>query len=166
MMNYLTDFRDYFWLRKSKPLVSGKVPIYLRLERRGKRKDISTRLACWESDWNGESKLLNPDAPDSKSINAALNNWRLIVHRSHENLKKYRRITLEEVRKEIFREEYQYGLVEFFVRRIKDLMALEGKGYRKTTIANYKACRKHLSCFISTKWHRDDIGLRLIDAFF
>lgn len=165
-MNYLTDFKDYFWLRKSKPLVSGKVPIYLRIERRGQRKDISTRLACWEFDWDYDQKCLYPHASESLSINSDLNQWRLIVHQCLQKLSENPRVSLEEVHREIFKKERSSGTLEFVDNRIMELQDLEGNGYRHSTIANYKACRRHIAEFLRYKSQNADYPLRLVDTFF
>ena len=83
---YFTDYQLLFFQRTSKPYKNGLCPIYLRIQYQGKRKSLSTRLACRIEDWDEKNRRLNSESRLAKYVNNDLDQWEKRVRECFDHL--------------------------------------------------------------------------------
>ncbi len=168
---YFTDYQVFFLHRISKPYKNGQAPIYLRIQYRGKRKSLSTRLSCFPEDWNKKTGRLKEESRLAKYVNVDLNQWERKVKECFDYLQSNQpSFELNDVHDLLINGRKDPGIIEVFEERLEEMKQLVGRGYRKATLTNYKSCKKHLKAFLKKDLEREDIKIKqvggpFIDAF-
>ena len=164
---YFIDYQLFFFQRTSKPYKNGLCPIYLRIQYKGKRKSLSTRLACSPKDWDEKSRRLNQSSRLAKYLNADLDNWEKRVKECFDHLQATQpSFDLEDVQSLLIHGKKDPGMLEVFDERIDEMAQLIDRGYSKATLTNYKTCRKHLKEYIGDKLSRTEIKIRQVGGPF
>ena len=159
----LRDFQSYFFLRSSKMRKNGDAPIYLRIEAKGKRKDISTKLTCPPRKWNSEMKMVIGRDSYARQVNQELMEWNQRLHEVVEHLFQLKKeLELDEIRDQLLGQSVTETLQDYIEKRIAEMGNYVGHGYQQSTLTNYKSTLKHIVDFEKTT----PISLKRVDYKF
>jgi len=81
-----SNYKEIFYIRKSKSNVHGKFPIFQRITIEGKRIDISTSKYIEISKWSTESNRIKGNSEDARLINAHLDKMSLKIQEIEKKL--------------------------------------------------------------------------------
>lgn len=159
-----TDFQHYLFARTSKPLQSGKTPIYLRIHSKSTRCDISTGVSCWKEHWNNDFKRIKGGINDQDQ-NAILEKWETKAKQAIKALSQEEDyFTVEDVRDHIHGKRKVDSLLEFYKLRKEELT--HDIDYSPNTLKVYTSTLNHLTEFLKKKYKRSDFPLNRIDYSF
>ena len=159
-----TDFQHYLFARTSKPLKSGKVPIYLRIQCKSNRSDISTGVSCLNKHWNNDFKRIKGELNDEE-LNTILEQWENKARQAIKALSDEEDYyTVEDVRDHIHGKRKVTSLLEFYNLRKDELT--HDIDYSPNTLKVYQSTLKHLKAYLKKKYRRSDFPLNRIDYSF
>ena len=164
----LGDFKAYFYIKTKKGNAKNDAlqPVYLRIEKNRKRKELSTNVFGPKELWNSTHKRFDGKQPVVTRANKALDIWDHKIETVYARLVRSKGdIELLEFYKHLSGKFQVPMLLQTFTNRIAVIEELIGVKYTASTITTYKVARKHLKGFLK-KIGKEDIALRDITSGF
>lgn len=157
-----------FFLKRSKKLRNGLVPVYARITVNGERTQFSCQIEVEESQWDSSNGCVKGNTKAAKNINEQLEIIRMNI-RQH-------KVALEEkgeiISSTSLHDHYK-GLdndrkmvLELFKEHNEKLLPLIGKGYSNETLKRFETCYRHVQNFIKAKYKKNDMDVNDITPRF
>jgi len=159
-----------FYIKRSKMIADGTVPVYLRITIDSERVEISSKRYVNPGKWNANGQKLNGTSEEVRALNTYLKTLEHQVYEIHRDMiEKKLPLTAANLKNILFRKdtvETNKMLVPIFEEHNLQIAALVGKEYAKGTLDRYQTSLKHTKEFIKWKYKVDDIDIRGIDHEF
>ncbi len=157
-----------FYPKKRDSDTDGKVTIYCRVTVNSKRAEFSLRRTVEEQRWDSHSGRLRGTTMEVSKFNRFLDNVKNRLFEIYDSLLKERKDVSATIVKNTYlgKEGKEYMVLEIFQEHNDEIESLLGKGFTKGTLQRYKAAYKHVSAYIQTNYHRNDIPVRRVDHKF
>lgn len=157
-----------FYLKNSKKLANGEVPIYLRITVDGVRAEHSIQRTINPENWNGKGGRATGNKERFKTLNVFLDTIRTKIYEQQKKLlEKNELITAEGLKNGYLGiSEKKQTLIELFEYHNKQMQALVGKDYAEGTATRYKTVAKHVQAFIEKNYKTSDIFLSQLNHKF
>lgn len=161
-------FTLLFYAKKSKMLLNGTVPIYLRITIDGKRTEFTVKRNVDPQKWDGRTQKAIGTTEDIRSLNAYLKTIEQQVYDTHHLMMKDRvEITAAGLRaKMIGKEDKGRMLVPIFQDHNKKVKQLIGNEFSANTLKRYETSLRHTIEFLEWKFSVSDIDIRKVDHAF
>jgi integrase len=161
-------FSVLFFIRKSRTLKNGMIPIYIRITVKGERAEVSANMFVESDSWDTGRGKLKPSAKNASAQNQYLDNLKFKVQ-EHKRLllERGKPLTALNLKNSYlgFTEENR-GILEIFDVHNKRCKELSGIDFAPGTVERYETARKHVAQFISQKFKRKDLPLTEINHLF
>lgn len=158
-----------FLIRKSRPRLDGKAPVYLRFTMDGRRVELSTGIFASKEEWDEVGQKFRGNTSSAQVINAKLNKIRTEIYDIYNQLKsggdefdvvsiknKFLKIDLKK----------DVGILEVFDYYLETMLAKLQRGYSIETYKHYKSSRNRVAEFIKYRIKKKDYSLDKIDYKF
>ena len=167
MSPHMNHYNLIFYAKKTKsnPELSA---IYLRITVRGKRSEISTGQTIPTASWCSKSGKLKGNGQQAKAINSLLDNYKLKVFSSYNELIfANKEVTAETLKNKFLGiDEKAITLVEVFKEHNKMVFSLIGKSYSFGTWKRYETSLNHTIEFMKWKYNVSDMEVKNIKPEF
>lgn len=163
----MNNYSLLFYTKKSKNK-SEFSTIYLRITIKGRRSEISTKQTVLTSLWCSESGKLKGNSQQAKAINLLLDNYKLKVFSSYNELIfANKEVTAETLKNKFLGiDEKAITLVEVFKEHNKMVFSLIGKSYSFGTWKRYETSLNHTIEFMKWKYNVSDMEVKNIKPEF
>lgn len=163
----MNNYSLLFYTKKSKNK-SEFSTIYLRITIKGRRSEISTKQTVLTSLWCSESGKLKGNSQQAKAINSLLDNYKLKVFSSYNELIfANKEVTAETLKNKFLGiDEKAITLVEVFKEHNKMVFSLIGKSYSFGTWKRYETSLNHTIEFMKWKSNVSDMEVKNIKPEF
>ncbi|MEJ7770038.1 MAG: phage integrase SAM-like domain-containing protein [Chitinophagaceae bacterium] len=157
-----------FFIRKSKKLLNGTVPIYIRITIAESRFEIATKRYIEPKKWNPAAQKVTGSSEEIKTTNAYLKSLEQEIYAAHQTLAHQgRMVTVEELKSELTGKRGNSKLViEIFREHNERINALVGQEYAPGTLQRYQTSLKHTVNFLKWKYNVSDISITEINHEF
>ncbi len=157
-----------FCPKKLKSDTDGKAMIYARITINGKRSEFSLGRRVEEHRWDSRGGKLRGTTLEVSNFNRFLDNVKNRLYDIYDALLKDKEDISATIIKNIYlgKAGKEYMVLEIFQEHNNEIESLLGKGFTKGTLQRYKAAYKHVSAYIQTNYHRNDIPVRRVDHKF
>ena len=163
----MNNYSLLFYTKKSKNK-SEFSTIYLRITIKGRRSEISTKQTVLTSLWCSKSGKLKGNSQQAKAINSLLDNYKLKVFSSYNELIfANKEVTAETLKNKFLGiDEKAITLVEVFKEHNKMVFSLIGKSYSFGTWKRYETSLNHTIEFMKWKYNISDMEVKNIKPEF
>ena len=163
----MNNYSLLFYTKKSKNK-SEFSTIYLRITIKGRRSEISTKQTVLTSLWCSESGKLKGNGQQAKAINSLLDNYKLKVFSSYNELIfANKEVTAETLKNKFLGiDEKAITIVEVFKDHNKMVFSLIGKSYSFGTWKRYETSLNHTIEFMKWKYNVSDMEVKNIKPEF
>lgn len=159
-----------FYVKRSKMIADGTVPVYLRVTIDGERIEISSKRYVNPDKWNANAQKLNGSSEDVRTMNAYLKTLEHQVYETHRKMMEDKLpLTAGNLKNVLLKKDTVSNdrmLVPIFEEHNRRIEALVGKEYAKGTLDRYQTSLKHTKEFINWKYKVNDIDIRGVDHEF
>ncbi|NIJ55173.1 site-specific integrase [Dyadobacter arcticus] len=158
-------FNLLFYLKKPKNYLNGKMPIYLRITTDGGRFELAAKRDCEPEKWNPASGRMASTKPDVRSANAYLDTLQTKVYEAHRKLiDSGREVSAESIKNVLLGiDDRPKMIMEIFYEHNKEMFALIGKDFTKSTYNRYEAAFRNVKEFLLFKYKASDVSLDKLD---
>jgi len=159
-----------FYIKRTKPLKSGEVPIYLKIKVDDTLEELATLRNIFPEKWSIAKNGAAGTSKEAKELNANLQHVRDCLNEHVKMLKeKDREITARTIKNSylgIINDEKK--IVELFQEHNKaiKLLSLKNKDFAPATVQRYETCLLHLSNFIKEKYKVNDMPIKKMNQDF
>ena len=163
----MNNYSLLFYTKKSKNK-SEFSTIYLRITIKGRRSEISTKQTIPTASWCSKSGKLKGNGQQAKAINSLLDNYKLKVFSSYNELIfANKEVTAETLKNKFLGiDEKAITLVEVFKEHNKMVFSLIGKSYSFGTWKRYETSLNHTIEFMKWKYNISDMEVKNIKPEF
>ncbi len=159
-----------FYVKRSKMIGNGTVPVYLRITVDGERIEISSKRYVNPDKWNANAQKLNGTGEEVRSLNNYLKTLEHQVYEIHRHLiEKKLPLTAVNLKNALLKKDEVAGckmLIPIFKEHNRQVAALIGTEYAKGTADRYETSLKHTQAFLKWKYKVDDINIEGINHEF
>jgi hypothetical protein len=161
-------FNILFYLRRSKLLKDGTVPIFMRITINGKRWDSSLQLGVDLSNWDMKKERTIGNDEGSDTINNKIESLKFRLHRIKTNIEEEgKTMTIGLVKtKFLGQEKLQRTIIQLFESHNDECKKKVGVKITKATHVKYVTCLKHTQAFLRKVYKVDDLLISEIDKEF
>ncbi|HTB99466.1 MAG TPA: site-specific integrase [Ferruginibacter sp.] len=161
-------FTLLFYAKKSKMLLNGMAPIYLRITIDSMRTEFTVKRNVDPEKWDGRTQKAIGNTEDIRSLNAYLKTVEQQVYDAHHLMMKDREeITAASLRaRMIGKEEKVRMLVPIIQDHNKKVKQLVGNEFSPNTLKRYETSLRHTIEFLKWKFNTSDIDIRKVDHAF
>jgi len=159
-----------FYVKRSKMIGNGTVPVYLRVTVDGERIEISSKRYVNPDKWNANGQKLSGTGEEVRSLNNYLKTLEHQVYEIHRHLiEKKLPLTAVNLKNALLKKddvERCKMLIPIFKEHNRQVTALIGTEYAKGTADRYETSLKHTQAFLKWKYKVDDINIEGINHEF
>ena len=159
-----------FYVKRSKMIGNGTVPVYLRVTVDGERIEISSKRYVNPDKWNANGQKLNGTGEEVRSLNNYLKTLEHQVYEIHRHLiEKKLPLTAVNLKNVLLKKDDVATckmLIPIFKEHNRQVSALIGTEYAKGTADRYETSLKHTQAFLKWKYKVDDINIEGINHEF
>ncbi len=163
-----SNYKEIFYVRKSKSNPQGKFPIFQRITIDCQRIDLSTSKYIEIAKWSAESYRAKGNSEEARSINAHLDKMSLRTQELEKKLfLKELDFSFENFKNELFdKKPKNRTIVPIFKDHNTKIKELVGQEYAPGTLERYETSLKHTIDFLQWKFNVSDIDITKIDHSF
>jgi site-specific recombinase XerD len=159
-----------FYVKRSKMIGNGTVPVYLRVTVDGERIEISSKRYVNPDKWNANGQKLNGTGEEVRSLNNYLKTLEHQVYDIHRHLiEKKLPLTAVNLKNVLLKKDDVTTckmLIPIFKEHNRQVAALIGTEYAQGTADRYETSLKHTQAFLKWKYKVDDINIEGINHEF
>jgi site-specific recombinase XerD len=158
----------YLYLRKSRPDIEGRLPIYIRIKLNYAIMEYPTGQTISAGHWDARKQKATK-AKDANNINGVLTNIKADINQAISNLQISRtEVTLDNLRKLLKGEAVteQHTLIKVSQEHNDNFQKQIGKKYSAGSYKNYKTTLKYLIDFVPEYSGKKDIPLKAVNYKF
>ena len=164
------SFNLLFYVKRSKTIIDGTAPVYLRITIDGERIEISSKRYINPDKWNTNGQKLNGSCEDVRTLNAYFKTLEHEVYEAHRSMiERKLPLTALNLKNILLNKEQVLDnrmLVPIFEEHNSQIKALLGKEYAKGTYDRYETSLKHTKDFLGWKYGVSDIDIKGVNHEF
>lgn len=163
-----STFSVLFYVKRSKPLKNGDVPVYLRITVNSKGAEISLKRSINPKLWDTTRNKAKGNSDEANQLNDYLNSVRGQIYDHHKQMQESGRTITAKMLRNAFLGlgEKQWTLKELFTEHNKNMAMLVGKEYSPLTLQRFDAALKHICTYLKTNYHNEDLPLTEVNNKF
>jgi len=162
-----STFRVLFYVKKDKQKANGNYPIMCRITVDGEASRFNTKVDVKPENWNAKTGKAFGRSPEITRVNKLLDEINASLHRIYHETQRQEQVTAEKMKNCFLGiTEKHDTILELFQKHNEDVKSLIGISKSAATYQKYEVTRKHITNFISSKYHVSDIALKSINNMF
>ena len=161
-------FSVIFFIRKTRADKYGMAPIFLRITVNSQRSEISVRRKVNPANWNASAGKIKGCTRLVNEINEYLDEIRHKIYRIHSKMvAKGKPLDVGTIRdKFLGTDKKEKSLLALYQDHNLQIHQLVGKEYSLGRYYQHNRTKNHLTSFILSEYHKEDIALRKVDLEF
>jgi len=161
-------FNILFFVKWSRPLRNGEVPVYMRLTVSGTTSEISIKRSIDPNLWDTKRNKAKRHSQQAKDINEYLDSIRGQIYSHQQNMQENGKVINAKTLLNEFQGigEKEWSLVELFEQHNQEMEKLVGTEYSPLTLQRFKAGKKHVEEFCESNYKNKNHPLRSVDTRF
>ena len=156
-------FSLVFFIRRTKLRKNLEAPVLMRITVNGERTDVSIQRTILPEHWNSERGSAKANARFGKELNQFLEQIRLQVYQSHQELlSRNLPVTASALKSAYLNgigEEESHNLLDLYREHNANLKSMIDKGVSRATYIRHETSRRNLERFLRDVHEVDDISL-------
>ena len=164
-----STFKLLFYLKKNEPKKNGNAPIMARITIDGTPKTLGTKLEINPNNWDLKYGRVEGKSAKALGINQKLDNIRARIDTLYEDMLKHEGFVTAQKLKLAFLGVgiMEDSLLKVFKKNNDDFGKMVVQGERsESTYYKYKIVYNHVTEFIKSRYHRDDMAFRELTCDF
>jgi hypothetical protein len=164
-----STFSVLFFVKSSKKLKDGNLPIYARITVNGKRAEFGLQKSVKPGQWDAKKERAKGNSLQSKELNACLDIVLTNLHITKRELEedRDRLITVDRLKDAYLGVGVdQMMVVQLFKDHNEKCKQLVNIDFAPGTVVKYHHCCKHVEAFIKTRYQKPDLYFCEINAMF
>ncbi|MDN5481259.1 MAG: site-specific integrase [Chryseobacterium sp.] len=164
-----STFKLLFYLKKNEPKKNGNAPIMARITIDGTPKTLGTKLEINPKNWDLKYGRVEGKSAKALGINQKLDNIRARIDTLYEDMLKHEGFVTAQKLKLAFLGVgiMEDSLLKVFKKNNDDFGKMVVQGERsESTYYKYKIVYNHVTEFIKSRYHRDDMAFRELTCDF
>jgi site-specific recombinase XerD len=161
-------FTVLFYIKRTKKLQDGTVPIYVRITVNGERSEWSIQKSIEELQWNKKKGCAQGYSKDAREINSQLDLVKAnLILKKREIEESGKHLSALELRNRYLGfDDDSRTILDVFREHNRKCKSLENKDYAPGTVQRYTTTYDHLKDFIKSKYKKEDMSLNDIKPMF
>ena len=162
-----STFSVLFFIRRDKKRNDGTCPILCRITIDGIESRFNTKVYVHDSRWDVNANKVSGIKPDSRNLNARLDDIKASLHRIYHDLQRFDIVTPEKIKGEFLGlDESGETILKLFDKHNEDVASMVGISKSAATLQKYNVTRKHVANFIKKKYRVSDMAVKSINDMF
>jgi len=162
-----STFSVIFYLRRDRKKSDGTCPVMCRITIDGIDTRFNTKLHVQLSKWDVNANKVSGINPESRNLNARLDDIKASLHRIYHDLQRFDIVTPEKIKGEFLGlDESGETIIKLFDKHNEDVASMVGISKSAATLQKYNVTRKHVSNFIKKKYRVSDMAVKSINDMF
>lgn len=163
-----TSFAVLFYVKRTKVLQDGTVPIYARITVNGQRAEFGLQRSIEEKQWNNKRGCAIGITKYARDINSYLDVVKAnLLYEKREMEERGKRISAFELKNGYLGIESEgRSILQVFREHNGKCKGLINKDIAAGTVQRYVTCCMHVADFIKSKYKKDDVSLNEITPMF
>jgi len=163
-----TSFSVIYFVKRTRSLRTGELPIYARITINGERAEFSTQTCVKEDQWDSVRNRMRGTSKESKDLNAHLEGIKAKLIEIKMDMENHK----EDVTSYILRDRFMgidqkcKTILTIFKEHNDKCKGLINKDFAPGTIERYNTCYTHIENFIKEKYKKGDLYLHEINPMF
>jgi len=161
-------FNLMFFVKRTKALKDGSIPVYARITINGKITEFGLQRNVGPNDWDGKKGKAIPNSKQNKELNNYLEAIKGNIFINKRELEEQGKILTPEAMKKAYLglDETSRKLLEIFKEHNVKCKQLENIDFAPGTVERYETCYKHVSNFMKEKYKKQDILINEVTPMF
>lgn len=160
-MSGLENVKILFFVKRTKLLKNGEAPIFVRITINQERTEFAAKKSIKPKYWSDIQQKAKKNAPETESINAALEHFKkriasIMEYLAYEEVEITPRLLQEKL---LGKKEQKRTILSVFKEHNENAKKLMGIDFAKGTVERYETSYKHTKDFIRWRYKRDDLAL-------
>lgn len=157
-----------FYVKRTKPLKNGEVPIYVKITADEVYDELSILKSIHPDKWDKEKNGASGKSKEANDLNSYLRHVRCRLEDHVKMLyEKGKEITARSIKNSYLGiDPDNKKVVGLFEEHNKSIKLLKGKDFAPATIQRYETCLLHLKNYIKEKYKVDDMGINKVNPDF
>ena len=128
---------------------------------------FNTKVYVHDSRWDVNANKVSGINPDSRNLNARLDDIKASLHRIYHDLQRFDIVTPEKIKGEFLGlDESGETILKLFDKHNEDVASMVGISKSAATLQKYNVTRKHVANFIKKKYRVSDMAVKSINDMF
>ncbi|EGJ71491.1 integrase family protein [Bacteroides coprosuis DSM 18011] len=162
-----STFSVIFYLRRDRKKSDGTCPVMCRITIDGIDTRFNTKLHVQLSKWDVNANKVSGINPESRNLNARLDDIKASLHRIYHDLQRFDIVTPEKIKGEFLGlDESGETILKLFDKHNEDVASMVGISKSAATLQKYNVTRKHVANFIKKKYRVSDMAVKSINDMF
>ena len=162
-----STFSVLFFIRRDKKRNDGTCPILCRITIDGVESRFNTKVYVQDSRWDVNANKVSGINPESRNLNARLDDIKASLHRIYHDLQRFDIVTPEKIKGEFLGlDESGETILKLFDKHNEDVASMVGISKSAATLQKYNVTRKHVANFIKKKYRVSDMAVKSINDMF
>ena len=155
-------FALLFFVRRTKLLSNGEVPVYLRITVDGSRSEFSINRSIKEVNWDPKRSKAKGKSKESQELNSYIDSIRMQIYRCQKQLEEdNKEVTATSLKQAYHGEQLQFkGLLDLFAdhnKKMCESVEASKNGFAPSTYERYVHSIKILKNFILSKYSKNEL---------
>jgi site-specific recombinase XerD len=166
-MNSVT-FKILFFVKRTKPLKDGSLPIFVRITINGERSEFSLQMSVPEQLWDNQKGRAKGNAKQSRQLNQYIETVLTNLHiKKREMEETGELLTADNLRRSYLGlNEEKYQLLSLYRKHNQDCEKLIGIDFSLGTVVKYRSSYQHLEQYIKNNLRKKDIHFSEVNPMF
>ncbi|MFC2111040.1 site-specific integrase [Bacteroidota bacterium] len=157
-----------FYVKRTKKLSNGEVPVYMRISINGSREDLAINRGILPGLWSIEKGAAHGRTKEANNLNKYMDSLRYQVNDLfYELSKRFDDLTPKIIKQAFLGNDPDEKTIIVLHKNYNDkVKSLVGVDYRKSTLVRYGTSLKHMTNYLETVIKKKDIAVKKIDHAF
>lgn len=166
-MNSVT-FKILFFVKRTKALKDGSLPIFVRITINGERSEFSMQMSVPEPLWDNQKGRAKGNAKQSRQINQYIETVLTNLHIKKREMEETGVVlTADNLRRHYLGlNEEKKQLLMLFREHNEQCRKLVGIDFAKGTAVKYESCYRHVECFVQEVQGKKDVFFQEVNHKF
>ncbi|MBP7076909.1 MAG: site-specific integrase [Bacteroidales bacterium] len=163
-----TTYSVLFFVRRTRAVKNGELPIYARITVDGQRAEFATQLSIADEYWDNGKGCARGGNKKVKEVNNRLDFIRLKLQEHKIMIEEFNEVLTAYTLRDAYMgiDSNSQTLMEVFEAHNEKCRGLKGKDFAPATVTRYETCKRHLEEFIQAKYKRSDVKLKEVTPMF
>lgn len=161
-------FSILFYVKKTKTLKNGEIPMFVRITVNGKNCEFSLHRSIKPTLWDSKTGKASGRTKEAQAVNEYLEHFKFKIYEYRKELEHENKIVTAIALRNKYTgvsDDSRY-LLPVFMEHNEQCRELIGRDFASGTVERYECCYRHLQKFIEKNYKRNDVLLSEIDHKF